>query len=156
MRRTIMRREVPPPRRELLFFWGGASRFRGDIRRDLWEHQANTTGFYVPISTFGHNIPPNSKTEKNVRFDHWMPRCVFCGSPPGWEGGDSDRYLPALVHGCTSLFIGHNGSATACQSPWTRALCIWATLYTLPKRGSDAFPRGSTRANLSPFKVASL
>jgi len=105
MRRTIMRREVPPPRRELLFFWGGASRFRGDIRRDLWEHQANTTGFYVPISTFGHNIPPNSKTEKNVRFDHWMPRCVFCGSPPGWEGGDSDRYLPALVHGCIPVFL---------------------------------------------------
>ena len=102
--------EVPPPKRELLFFWGGASREGKDIRRDLWKHQSNTTGFYVPISTFGeHNVPPNSGTA-NVRFDHWMPRSVFCGSPPGWNGGDSNRYLPALVHGCTSSLRGLGGA----------------------------------------------
>ena len=106
MPQPVLRLEVPPPRRELLFFWGGASRKGGprDIRRKLWKHQANTTGFYVPISTFGNQIPPNSRTS-SVRFDHWMPRSVFCGSPPGWDGGDSNRYLPALVHGCIPVFL---------------------------------------------------
>ena len=107
MPRPVLQLEVPPPRRELLFFWGGASRHRGEnIRRDLWKYQANTTGFYVPISTFGagRNVPPNAQTA-SVSFDYWMPRSVFCGSPPGWDGGDSNRYLPALVHGCIPVFL---------------------------------------------------
>ena len=105
MPRAVWHLEVPPPRRELLFFWGGASREAGNnIRRNLWKHHANTTGFFVPISDFGHRAPPDSKTE-NVRFDHWMPRSVFCGSPPGWNGGDSNRYMPALVHGCIPVFL---------------------------------------------------
>jgi len=109
MPRPVLQLEVPPPRRELLFFWGGASRHRGaNIRRDLWKYQSNTTGFYVPISTFGEgrNVPPNNPQTASVSFDYWMPRSVFCGSPPGWDGGDSNRYLPALVHGCTSLLRG--------------------------------------------------
>jgi len=105
MPRAVWHLEVPPPRRELLFFWGGASRAAGNnIRRNLWKHHANTTGFFVPISDFGHRAPPDSKTE-SVRFDHWMPRSVFCGSPPGWNGGDSNRYLPALVHGCIPVML---------------------------------------------------
>ena len=134
MPRPVWHLEVPPPRRELLFFWGGASREGGGIRRNLWKYHANTTGFFVPISDFGHRAPPDSKTE-NVRFDHWMPRSVFCGSPPGWNGGDSNRYLPALVHGCTSLLRGIGG-ASACLPQTHLGYPI-----THPTRGSDASPR---------------
>ena len=117
MPQQVLRLEIPPPRRELLFFWGGASRrgggserFWGDIRRDLWKHQSNTTGFYVPITTFGYHIPPYASISKSAPLDHWMPRSVFCGSPPGWDGGDSNRYLPALVHGCTSSLKSLGGA----------------------------------------------
>lgn len=138
MPREVWHLEVPPPRRKLLFFWGGASREGGNnIRRNLWKHHANTSGFFVPISTFGtvrmgpHAPPPDSKTA-NVRFDHWMPRSVFCGSPPGWNGGDSNRYLPALVHGCTSSLRGIGG-ALACLPQTHLGYPI-----THPKRGSGA------------------
>ena len=158
MPRAVWHLEIPPPRRKLLFFWGGASREAGNnIRRNLWEHHANTTGFFVPISDFGHRAPPDSKTE-NVRFDHWMPRSVFCGSPPGWNGGDSNRYLPALVHGCTSLLRGIGG-ASACLPQTHLGYPI-----THPKRGSDASPRVaagvltyhlSKSANFRPRQAAS-
>ena len=32
-----------------------------------------------------------------------MASARFCFSPRGWNGGDSDRYLAALLYGCTNL-----------------------------------------------------
>jgi len=34
-----------------------------------------------------------------------MLQADFCGSPPGWNGGDSDRYLPAILLGCIPVFF---------------------------------------------------
>ena len=32
-----------------------------------------------------------------------MSRADFCYSPLGWDNGDSDRYLPAVLHGCVPV-----------------------------------------------------
>ena len=77
--------------RDTLFFWGGSVRHSG-IRADLRAHHSKRPGFYIP-------------TNQNVRFEHWMARSVFCGSPPGWDEGDSNRYLPSMVHGCVPVFL---------------------------------------------------
>ena len=124
MPRPVLQLEVPPPRRELLFFWGGASRHRGaNIRRDLWKYQSNTTGFYVPISTFGtgRNAIPNAQTA-SVSFDYWMQRSVFCGSPPGYPPkAPAPAPAPTSVHAPTSAPVSAHTSIPT--STPTRILC---------------------------------
>jgi hypothetical protein len=53
--------------------------------------------------------PPDSTAASAARrlpsLASEMSSSDFCGSPPGWDRGDSDRYLPALLFGCIPVFL---------------------------------------------------
>ena len=76
------------------FYWSGSVRMEG-IRADLLRYFEHEPGFYVR----------NTLTAGSKPYHVYMPTSRFCGSPPGWSGGDSDRYLPALVFGCIPVFF---------------------------------------------------
>ena len=91
----ILQRTFPTvnaSQRDTLFFWAGSMRHKG-IRRDLATWHTNTSNFVIRT-----NIPST-----NIAF--WMQRSVFCASPPGWDEGDSNRYLPAIAFGCIPVFL---------------------------------------------------
>lgn len=87
-------RPMPALSRNITFFWAGSVRHKG-IRDDLVREHGDTPGFFVA----------NSLRSGRVVYHDAMRRSIFCGSPPGWDEGDSDRYLTALVHGCVPVFL---------------------------------------------------
>lgn len=80
--------------RNITFFWAGSVRHKG-IRDDLIREHGKTPGFFVR----------NALQSGRVDYHDVMRRSIFCGSPPGWDEGDSDRYLTALYHQCIPVFL---------------------------------------------------
>ena len=46
---------------------------------------------------------PGTMPPGNWSLGEAMAAAHFCFSPRGWDNGDSDRYLPAVLHGCVPL-----------------------------------------------------
>lgn len=86
-------------RRRLIFFWSGKVTSLHDERRRLYTHHRRRPGFLVHQAT----------GDEDTSNDGWLPEQMaesdFCGSPPGQNGGDSDRYLPAVLYGCIPVFF---------------------------------------------------
>jgi len=75
-----------------------ADRFGGSLNlpRNLLESFENRRRLRPPLNKRPTGRP--SLLEEMLQAD-------FCGSPPGWNGGDSDRYLPAILLGCIPVFF---------------------------------------------------
>ena len=43
--------------------------------------------------------------QPNINFAEQMSQTRFCLSAPGQRGGDSDRYLPAVLMGCIPVLL---------------------------------------------------
>ena len=80
-----------------------------------------------------------------------MARSRFCFSPRGWNGGDSDRYLPALLYGCVPVFSDRLEALPLHEHPdvdW-HAAALSADAKALPRVAS-------LLARVSPQAEASL
>lgn len=99
-------------RRPVRFFWAGSARRPNDARHELLRHHGRREGWRVlslaKVKTGRHpgglpGLPPPTATRPFIPRE--MSQADFCGSPPGWDGGDSDRYLPAILFGCIPVFF---------------------------------------------------
>jgi hypothetical protein len=79
--------------RQLTFFWAGRMAHMHDERRLLWRHHKHRRGYLIKPTTADDNEADGWMAERMAASD-------FCGSPPGQNGGDSDRYLPAILYVC--------------------------------------------------------
>lgn len=100
--------------RPVKFFWAGKHKGRNQARAQLVRHfgGARHPGFRVlnlepPRLQAGK--PPPPKPPRPVTSTE-MLQADFCGSPPGWDDGDSDRYLPAVLFGCIPVFFSKHES----------------------------------------------
>ena len=91
-----------PPSDGCLFSWAGSVRGRNSPARFEVLRLAGKEGACV-----ANTAAPKNATKDRPFHDKPMPsiphsmlRSRFCFSPRGWDQGDSDRYLPALLYGC--------------------------------------------------------
>ena len=94
------RRALLAARREHTFFFAGRSMHTGDARSLLRAHHAGRPGWRIGVS---------AGLGGRVSISDAMLSASFCGSPPGKQDGDSDRFLPALLFGCIPVFFEHDG-----------------------------------------------
>ena len=71
--------------------WYGAVRRRNNGDRSALLGLNGTAGWCV-VNT--------EDAGRQLQLPEAMRRSEFCYSPRGWDQGDSDRYLPAVLHGC--------------------------------------------------------
>ena len=83
-----------------LFSWAGAVRGRNSPAR--WEvlKLIGTPGACV-TNTIANQKKPGDTPVPSIPTA--MLRSRFCFSPRGWDQGDSDRYLPAIMYGCVPV-----------------------------------------------------
>ncbi|KAG8463354.1 hypothetical protein KFE25_004865 [Diacronema lutheri] len=77
--------------------------------------RARQRRLYAPPAPRKGALPPDAvATVGTVRaparpnLAREMAAADFCGSPPGWDFGDSDRYLPAVLLGCIPVFFSRH------------------------------------------------
>eukprot|EP00966_Prymnesium_polylepis_P248179 5738413-Prymnesium_polylepis.1 len=73
-----------------------------------------------------------------------MSRADYCYSPLGWDNGDSDRYLPAVLHGCVPVRAGPRGGAAPPPH---------ASTLRLSRRAASRVPPPRTGASRRPAKT---
>ena len=81
-----------------LFSWGGAVRGRSNPARNELLKLRGSPGMCIVNTEDAQMVkerPPN--------IPEAMMESRFCYSPRGWDQGDSDRYLPAVVYGCVPV-----------------------------------------------------
>jgi len=82
-------------KRNCTIFWAGAIRGRNNPDRNTIVDQ---------VSGAPGACVRNTLTSKgNVPIPQAMKDAHYCYSPRGWDQGDSDRYLPALLYGCVPI-----------------------------------------------------
>ena len=135
------RDEAIATRRPTLLFFAGAIANRrwsrltagaaGDPRELLWRHHSRRPGFSVEsvAPLFGNLTADGVAIGPHVPMAQRMAASTFCASPPGRLGGDSDRYLPAVLYGCVPVFLE--------VLERNRHACVTATFARLP-RGARA------------------
>ncbi|KAL1520662.1 hypothetical protein AB1Y20_022234 [Prymnesium parvum] len=101
-------------RSECLLWWSGADRGNNLERRTLVQQAALQPDLCVTNTlarpangtstkcdgTALSRCAGASKWELALDMSRALSSADFCYSPLGWDNGDSDRYLPAVLHGC--------------------------------------------------------
>ena len=105
-----------------LLWWAGADRGNNADRKMLLEQAAGQADLCVTntlsgarganssalsgrceAATTGCNAAGALATTVGMDMSHSLSRADYCYSPLGWDNGDSDRYLPAVLHGCVPV-----------------------------------------------------
>ena len=94
------RRLRRPPSDGCVFSWAGAVRGRNSPSRFEVLKLIGTDGACVTNTATG-SFKAGDKPVPSIPIA--MSRGRFCFSPRGWDQGDSDRYLPALLYGCIPI-----------------------------------------------------
>ena len=81
--------------------WTGSARGHNNPARNALLKLVGEPGVCVrntalPQGVTTHTTPPPS-------IPGMMLRSTYCYAPRGWDNGDSDRYLPALLYGCIPI-----------------------------------------------------
>lgn len=138
------RRLLRPPTASCLFSWTGAVRGRSNPTRSELLKMASTPNVCIA----------NTAEDKSTRVHKQMPsipvnmrRSRFCYSPRGWDQGDSDRYLPALLYGCVPIMSDRMEAMPLAElpdMPWNEsALAIERQHLSEAVELLSSLPRGS-------------
>eukprot|EP00192_Tetraselmis_astigmatica_P003261 CAMPEP_0117660082 /NCGR_PEP_ID=MMETSP0804-20121206/6777_1 /TAXON_ID=1074897 /ORGANISM="Tetraselmis astigmatica, Strain CCMP880" /LENGTH=553 /DNA_ID=CAMNT_0005466785 /DNA_START=100 /DNA_END=1761 /DNA_ORIENTATION=+ len=98
--------------RNVTLFYGGTILAKNNTndytaRGGLYHYHKRTPGFLVI----------NTLEEEGVPFSRTMRFSKFCYVPRGQHGGDRDRYVPAILHGCVPVMSGGT-KATPIAAPF--------------------------------------
>ena len=120
--------------------WYGAVRRRNNGDRSALLGLNGTAGWCV-VNT--------EDAGRQLRLPEAMRRSEFCYSPRGWDQGDSDRYLPAVLHGCVPVMADRFEAMPLAELPemgWDAA-ALAVERDDLPRLPAllDALPPARTR-----------
>ena len=92
------------------FYWSGAVRSSNNADRlALFRHMrqpnvcVRNTACSEPVPAAGCGRGDRTTPPGNWSMPEAMSTARFCYSPKGWDMGDSDRYLPAVLYGCVPV-----------------------------------------------------
>jgi hypothetical protein len=97
--------------RPIRFWWVGAvrrTRSTMSARPALAQHHSGRKDWMVINTMAMHGNathPARGPPGKLPPMWEALSSSDFCGSPLGWDYGDSDRYLPAVLYGCIPIFF---------------------------------------------------
>ena len=99
--------------------------------------------------TAGWCVVNTEDAGRQLRLPEAMRRSEFCYSPRGWDQGDSDRYLPAVLHGCVPVMADRFEAMPLAELPemaWDAA-ALAIERDDLPRLPAllDALPPARTR-----------
>mmetsp|Transcript_6263 Transcript_6263/g.23078 ORF Transcript_6263/g.23078 Transcript_6263/m.23078 type:complete len:742 (-) Transcript_6263:220-2445(-) len=124
--------EVHKRERPNIFFFAGTMRYHmgdagmsgnsrsGALRHEVWRYHHEREGYVIQDrclrdlkhrchGTTGYVAPSeeiaNLTKQPSLNFAKQMSSTQFCLSAPGQQGGDSDRYLPAVLLGCIPVVM---------------------------------------------------
>lgn len=98
----------PPDSRPVVLFWGGTARndtWPVDIsgRTQVLQH-AGVPGYRL-VNTYDPLTTQEEHVKRRVPFLKEMLGATFCYSPLGFDGGQTDRYIAAMLLGCVPVVL---------------------------------------------------
>ena len=95
-------------RKNVMFYGGNIHVSNGERdnsgRAQMWMHHGNRSGWVIH-NTFVQNTDVASPLRQKISFAEQMSDSMFCYSPLGQFGGDTDRYIPAMLFGCIPVML---------------------------------------------------
>lgn len=158
-------------RRPITLFFAGRLIGQSGMRALIFRHHARTPGFVLHDTSGRYPNQPQqslgsfagggggpagtsyaaaaSNTSAPNWFVHSMARATFCYSPLGGHGGDSDRYLPAVLYGCIPIFCDDD-------VPPLAQVIRWERFAILNVRASHLPHLHETLANISHERIVEM
>ena len=133
----------PKARQRCVFSWHGAVRGHNNpTRNDLLRLAARNRSRLCITNTASasHAAPVTYRALPSIPESMLSSR--FCYSPRGWDQGDSDRYLPAILYGCIPVMSDRIEAMPLDELPEMK----WnATALAIERELLDALPGILTR-----------